>query len=66
VLIPSAPTRNPVDQKQAAVNIARRGPPWSTHLPATAADSPSITIAIEKMKPTWVAPVSKRSISDVL
>ena len=48
------------------MNIARRGPPWSTHLPATAADSPSITMAIEKMNPTSVAPVSKRSISEVL
>ena len=39
--------------------MAARGPLRSTHFPITAADRPSITIAIEKMMPTAVRLVSK-------
>src|SRR5829696_7102540 len=49
--MPSAPTRKPETQNTAAVNMAARGPFRSTHVPNTAAESPSITIAIEKMIP---------------
>src|SRR6185437_14884955 len=57
--MPRAPTRKPTDQKQAAVNMDLRGPTRSTQVPATAADNPSITIAIENTMPIWVFPVSK-------
>ena len=43
----------------AAVNMAARGPLRSTQVPKTAADRPSITIAIEKMMPMAVRLVSK-------
>jgi hypothetical protein len=43
-----------------------RGPLRSTQVPPTAADSPSITIAIEKMIPMAVRLVSKCSTSAVL
>ena len=59
MLIPSAPTRKPLDQKRAATNIAARGPWRSTQVPITAADSPSITIAIEKIHPMAVRLESK-------
>ena len=52
--MPSAPTRKPVAQKQAETNIALRGPLFSTQVPATAADRPSITIAMLKMMPIAV------------
>ena len=64
--MPSAATRNPADQKQAEVNIAARGPLRSTQVPATAAESPSITIAMLKMIPMRVREVSKSSTSAVL
>ena len=64
--MPTEPTRNPVTQKTAEVAIAARGPLRSTHLPKTAADSPSMTIAIEKMMPIAVRLVSKCSTSAVL
>jgi hypothetical protein len=57
--MPSEPTRKPVDQNTAAVNIAARGPLRSTQVPKTAAESPSITMAIEKMMPMAVSDVSK-------
>lgn len=64
--MPSAPTRKPEAQKQAAVNIALRGPPLSTHVPKTAAERPSITIAMEKMKPIEVSEASKWLTSELL
>ncbi len=57
--MPSAPTRKPADQATAAATIARRGPPVSTQVPNTAADRPSITMAMEKTMPTEVRLVSK-------
>ncbi len=57
--MPSEPTRKPPAQNSAAVNIARRGPPESTQVPNTAAETPSITIAIEKMTPIAVRLESK-------
>ena len=48
------------------MNIAARGPLWSTQVPATAAERPSITIAIEKMIPIAVSEESKFSTSAVL
>ena len=57
---------NPSPQQQAAVNIALRGPLRSTHVPPTAADRPSITIAIEKMTEIGVSFVSKCSTSGSL
>ena len=45
---------NPPDQKDAATNIALRGPFVSTQVPMKAADSPSITMAMEKITPIWV------------
>ena len=65
--MPSAPTRKPVRPEAApTANIARRGPPVSTQVPKTAALTPSITIAIEKMIPIAVSEASKWSTSDVL
>lgn len=58
--------RNPDAQKQAAVNIAARGPTRSTQVPITAADTPSMTIAIEKMIPIAVRLESKCCTSAVL
>lgn len=53
--------KKPADQQQAAVNIVRRGPTRSTQVPKTAAEAPSMTIAIEKMTPMAVRLVSKCS-----
>ena len=64
--MPSEPTRKPTDQKTAAVNMAARGPLRSTQVPNAAAESPSITIAIEKMIPIAVRLVSKCATSAVL
>ena len=57
---------NPSPQQQAATNIALRGPLRSTHVPPTAADRPSITIAIEKITEIGVSFVSKCSTSGSL
>ena len=64
--MPSAPTRKPVDQQAAAAAIALRGPLASTQVPNTAALTPSITIAIEKMIPIAVNEVLKCSTSEDL
>ena len=64
--MPAAPTRKPTDQQSAAATIARRGPPVSTQVPKTAAERPSITMAIENTRPIAVRLVSKFSTSDVL
>ena len=64
--MPAAPTRNPVPQHSAAAAIALRGPARSTQVPSTAADRPSITIAIEKIHAIAVWEESKRSTSEVL
>ena len=64
--MPSEPTRKPDTQKTAEVNMAARGPLVSTHVPKTAAERPSITIAIEKMIPIAVRLASKCSTSAVL
>ena len=64
--MPIAPTKNPNDQQTADAAIARRGPPVSTQVPKTAALSPSMTIAIEKMMPIAVSEVSKCATSDDL
>jgi hypothetical protein len=66
VAIPSEPTRKPETQKTAEVNIAARGPFRSTQVPKRAAESPSMTMAIEKMMPIAVRLVSKCSTSAVL
>ena len=56
--MPSEPTRKPVTQKQAEVNIAARGPLRSTQVPKTAAERPSMTMAMEKTTPmaVWLVP----------
>src|SRR4051795_8882840 len=64
--MPREPTRKPVTQKQAEVNIAARGPLRSTQVPNRAADRPSITIAIEKMMPIAVRLDSKWATSAAL
>ena len=64
--MPAAPTRKPTDQQTAAATIARRGPPVSTQVPKTAADRPSITMAIEKTMPTEVRLASKWETSEFL
>ncbi len=64
--IPAAATMKPVLQKQAAVNIAARGPLRSTQVPATAAERPSITIAMLKITPIAVSEESKSATSAVL
>ncbi len=55
-----------MDQNSAATNIAARGPLRSTQVPITAADSPSITIASEKIHPMAVRLVSKCATSAFL
>ena len=50
----------------AATNIAARGPLRSTQVPNTAAERPSITIAIEKITPIAVSVLSKWATSAVL
>ena len=64
--MPAAPTRNPAAQQQAAVNIAFRGPTRSTQVPKTAADNPSITMAIENTKPIAVCEAPKWSTIEFL
>ena len=64
--MPSEPTRKPAAQKQAETNMALRGPFASTQVPATAADNPSITIAMLKITPIAVWLVSKWAISEFL
>ena len=66
VAMPSDPTRNPALQHSAATTIAARGPCRSTHVPPKAADSPSMTMAMEKMAATGVCPVPKCATSEVL
>jgi hypothetical protein len=63
---PSAPMRKPEDQQHAAVNIAFRGPTLSTHVPMIAADTPSMTMAMEKMIPIAVRLVWKWATRAVL
>ena len=48
------------------MTIALRGPTRSTQVPSTAAESPSITMAIEKIHAIAVCEESKRSTSEVL
>ena len=43
-----------------------RGPERSTQVPSTAADSPSITIAMEKTQPIAVRLVSNEATSEFL
>jgi hypothetical protein len=64
--MPSAATRKPAAHSTAATNIAARGPFRSTQVPNTAAESPSITIAIEKITPIAVRVLSKWATSAVL
>src|SRR5665811_97337 len=63
---PSAPMRKPEDQQHAAVNIAFRGPTLSTHVPMIAADTPSMTMAMEKMIPIALRLVWKCATRAVL
>ena len=58
--------RKPAPQKQAATNIALRGPLRSTQVPPTAADRPSMTMAIEKVTPIAVCDVPKWATIEVL
>src|SRR6185312_7771490 len=53
--MPKAEIKNPPAQHKAAVNIARRGPPSSTHRPNTAAEPPRNSIASEKIHPSSVS-----------
>jgi hypothetical protein len=64
--MPTEPIRKPTDQNTAAANIAARGPFLSTQVPNSAAETPSMTIAIEKMMPIAVSVVSKCLTSAVL
>ena len=64
--MPSDPIRKPDTQNTIEAAMAARGPLRSTQVPNSAADRPSITIAIEKMMPMGVFPVSKCSISAFL
>ena len=57
--MPTAAMRKPAPQQLAAVNMVRRGPTRSTHVPKTAAESPSMTMAMEKTMPIIVLLVSK-------
>src|SRR5271166_5859406 len=52
--MPTAATMKPPPKHNAAVNIDLRGPTRSTQRPKTAADSPRMAIAIEKVHPTSV------------
>src|ERR1700751_447275 len=47
--------KNPPAQHKAAVNIARRRPPSSTHRPKTAEEIPRQKIASEKIQPRSVS-----------
>ena len=55
--MPTDPITNPETQQTVEARMARRGPLRSTQLPKSAAESPSITIAREKMIPmaVWLA-----------
>ena len=64
--MPSEPITNPELQHRAEVTIALRGPTRSTQVPSTAAERPSITMAIEKIHATAVCEESKRATSEVL
>ncbi len=64
--MPTAATRKPVAHSTAATNIAARGPLRSTQVPKTAAERPSITMAIEKITPIAVRLESKWSTRAVL
>ncbi|MCW2710306.1 MAG: hypothetical protein JWP24_500 [Marmoricola sp.] len=64
--MPREPTRKPEPQHSAAATIALRGPTRSTQVPSTAAERPSITMAIEKIHATAVCEESKWATSDVL
>ena len=44
--------KKPPAQHNAAVNIARRGPPSSTQRPNTADETPRKKIAMEKIQPS--------------
>ena len=58
----------PLPKHSAATNMDLRGPTRSTHLPKTAAESPRMAIAMEKVQPTsvssqssgadWLRPIS--------
>ena len=61
--MPAAPTRKPVPQKEAATNIDLRGPLRSTQVPMKAAESPSITMAMEKITPIAVCETPKWPMS---
>ncbi len=60
--------KKPPAQHNAAVNMARRGPPSSTQRPNTADDTPRKKMAMEKIQPRsvsfqssgadWVMPIS--------
>jgi len=52
--MPIADTKNPPLKHMAAVNIARRGPPSSTHRPSRAADAPRKKMPILKIHPSSV------------
>lgn len=52
---PTAETRKPPPKQHAAVNIVRRGPTCSSHLPANAAERPRKTMASEKIQPSVVS-----------
>jgi hypothetical protein len=52
VYTPIAESMKPPAQHNAAVNIARLGPPSSTQRPNTAADMPRKKMAIEKIQPS--------------
>ena len=58
--MPSEPITKPKPQHRAAVNIDLRGPTRSTHVPSTAAESPSMTMAMEKIHAMAVCEESKR------
>ena len=64
--MPAEPTMNPVPQQRAEASIALRGPERSTQVPSTAAERPSITIAIENTQPIAVRLVSKEATREFL
>ncbi|MCY1244446.1 hypothetical protein D9M72_575190 [compost metagenome] len=53
--MPSADTRKPPPKQHAAVNMVRRGPTFSSHLPANAAEMPRKKIASENTQPSVVS-----------
>ena len=52
---PKAEMKKPAAQQQAAVNMARRGPPSSTHRPNTAEETPRKKMASENIHPSSVS-----------